>query len=324
VSVNRIPSPSRVSRAGADGAERQDPTSDQYAPDVPGDIAQRGGSDLFGMIIPDSVNPFFTELVFCFESILTNRNHDLLVASTHFDPQQVESILRRMMRRRVDGIVFIASELLLTQESLQSYKVPVVTMERGEVSERVSDVSVDFDQAMIDAVRYLKQIGHRKIAFISGFPGPKMFRSRIHAFKMGIELAGLELYEGQIQEGDYRAEGGAAAMSRLLSPRIRPTAVIAVNDLTALGALQLLQERGVSVPDQMSVIGFDNIAMSSLVHPQLTTLSISRTGMAQMLYDALIHMRDERVKRGSLYKVRAELLVRGSVASAKAIRSGMR
>jgi DNA-binding LacI/PurR family transcriptional regulator len=275
---------------------------------------------LFGMIIPDPTNPFFMELLNCFESIVSEENHDLIFASARFDPQRVDACVNRMLMRRVDGIVLASSELLITHESIKRHAVPVVTLDRGEVAERVSDVSVDFENAMVDAIRYLKQMGHRRIAFIGGFPGPRVSWTRAQAFRRALELSELVVDERYIQEGDYRAEGGATAMARLLAVRSRPTAVLAVNDLTAIGALQLLQERGITVPLQMSIIGFDNIAMTTLVSPRLTTLSISRSKMAQMFFDALMHVRDERVKRGSLYKLRAELVVRDSVANLNAVR----
>ena len=292
-----------------------------FVPDNNATALRNGRSGLFGMIIPDPANPFFTELLSCFETIVTNENQDLIFANTHFDPERVDSSVKRMLMRRVDGIVVCASELLTTHESLRRYNVPVVTLDGGEVSERVSDVSIDFDTAMMDAVRYLRQMGHRRIAFIGGFPGPKVSEIRKRAFRMSMELAELELPHEYLQEGDYRAGGGAAGMARLLALRSRPTAVIGANDLTAIGALQLLQERGISVPQQISLVGFDNIAMTTLVYPKLTTLGISRSDMAQTLFDALMHVRDERVKRGNLYRIRAELAVRDSVANLAAVRN---
>jgi len=129
-----------------------------------------------------------------------------------------------------------------------------------------------------------------------------------------MERCNLSIDERFIQGGDYRPEGGAAAMSRLLDLKKRPTATLAVNDLVALGALQTLQARSVNVPGEMSLVGFDNIAMTTLVHPKLTTLSISREEMASLLYRALCSLRGDKTKGGKLYKVRASLVIRDSVA----------
>ena len=153
----------------------------------------------WGMIVPDPTNPFFMELISSFESIVSDENRDLLIASTHFDPQRTEACIQRMLLRRVNGIVFAASEMLATHESLRQYRIPMVTIDRGEVSERISDVSVDFDLAMVEAVRYLKQMGHNRIAFIGGFPGPKVSKTRVQAFRMAMQLAALDLPEKYVQ-----------------------------------------------------------------------------------------------------------------------------
>jgi len=286
-----------------------------FVPDGNATTLNRGKSDIFGLILPDLTNPFFTDLLDSFEAITSSKNQDLLTANTRFNPQRVESCIRRMLMRRVDGIALVASEVETGPfESLMRYHVPLVTLDRRQAGEWVSDVSIDFESALEDAVRHLKQHGHRRIAFIGGVAGLKTSTTRAQAFIKALSKSGLRLFEEYMQEGNYRADGGAAAMSRILALRHPPSAVVTANDFTAVGALQRLNELGRSVPQQMSIIGFDDISICSLVHPQLTTLRICRDGLAQLMYQALDDGRTSQEKRGRLYKLKAELVVRHSVA----------
>lgn len=286
-----------------------------FVPDGNATTLTRGKSDILGLILPDLTNPFFTDLLDSFEAITSSKDQDLLTANTRFSPQRVEACIRRMLMRRVDGIALVASEVETGPfESLMRYRVPLVTLDRGRAGEWVSDVSIDFDSALEDAVRHLKQLGHRRIAFIGGVAGLNTSTTRKQAFIKALSKNGLRLSEEYLQEGNYRAEGGAAAMSRILMLRRLPSAVVTANDFTAVGALQRLNELGISVPNQMSIIGFDDISICSLVHPQLTTLRICRDSLAQLMYKALDGGRTSPENRGRHYKLTAELVMRHSVA----------
>ena len=285
-----------------------------FVPDANATTLTRGKSEIFGLILPDLTNPFFTDLLDSFESITSSKNQDLLTANTRFNPERVEACIRRMLMRRVDGIALVASEVETGPfESLMRYRVPLVTVDRGQAGEWVSDVSIDFEPALEEAVRHLKHFGHRRIAYIGGSAGLKASTTRNQAFIKALSKNGLRLYEEYLLEGNYRADGGAAAMSRILALRRPPTAVMTANDFTAVGALQRLNELGLSVPQQMSIIGFDDTSLCRLVHPQLTTLCVSRDDLARLLYRALEEGRTSPNKRGKLYKLKAELVSRHSV-----------
>ena len=289
-----------------------------FIPDGNATALTRGKSDIFGLILPDLTNPYFTDLLDSFEAITSSKDQDLLTANTRFSPQRVEACIRRMLMRRVDGIALVASEVETGPfESLMRYRVPLVTLDRGQAGEWVSDVSIDFESALEDAMRHLKQYGHRKIAFIGGVAGLKTSTTRTQAFIKALSKNGLRLFEEYLQEGNYRPDGGAAAMSRILALRHLPSAVVTANDFTAVGALQRLNELGISVPRQMSIIGFDDISICSLVHPQLTTLSVCRDSLARLMYQALDDGRTSQDKRGRLYTLKAELVIRHSVANLK-------
>ena len=249
---------------------------------------KNGRSQIYGIIIPDLTNPFFTELVKIFEELLVENEQELLVANTDFHSTRTQRSLRRMLLRRVDGVAMLASELETPAlESLIQNRIPVVTTDHYRTANGMSDIVVDFADGMAQMVAHLKSLGHRQLGFIGGTPGLITSRVRMESFLDAVVKQGLSSREEWIVTGNYRIEGGSAAMDRMLSCAERPTAVMTANDLTAIGALRAAHERSLRIPEDISIAGCDDIDMSDIVHPPLTTLRISRKEYAQILFDAL-------------------------------------
>ncbi len=163
---------------------------------------------------------------------------------------------------------------------------------------------------------YMRSLGHRKIAFIAGSPGLMISKLRLEAFQCSIRKHGLTVRPEYIRHGNYRADGGDRELRHLMLLSDRPTAVIGINDLTALGALRATRALNISVPDDLSIIGFDGIELDELVSPSLTTMSVSRKLMAQSCHDALEELRLKQVGKGRQIYVPVELIVRQSTGRA--------
>lgn len=281
---------------------------------------KNGKSQIYGMIIPDLTNPFFTETIKIFEELLVENEKELLVASTDFLSTRTQSSVRRMLLRRVDGVALLTSEFEAARlESLVQNRIPVVTTDHYRSAPGMSDIVVDFAGGMAQLVTHLKSLGHRELGFIGGTEGLVTSRVRRESFLDAVVKQGLSSREGWILEGNFKIDGGSTAMAEILSQPEVPTAVVTANDLTAFGALRTAHERGLDVPGDISITGCDDIAMSDIVHPPLTTLAISRREYARLLFEALREGSKDLSLPGKQYPLATHLLIRKSTGPAPGI-----
>ena len=273
-----------------------------------------GRSSLYGLIISDITNPFFPELVKSFEDIAVQHGQDVLVANTNYDPARIELCVTRMLQRKVDGVAIMTSEMdarLITE--FQSREIPLVFLDTGKAEALTSNIVVDYAAGVDAAVEHIVNLGHTKIAFISGPMNLRSARVRREAFAGCLERRGIGA--GLTEEGNHQVDGGHQAMARMLERKERPTAVLASNDMTAIGALGAIHERGLRVPEDISIVGFDDIQISAFTQPALTTVRLSRDEIARVAFRALYSIRQDGGK-GAEYAVRPTLVVRKSTGPA--------
>lgn len=287
---------------------------------------KNGKSQIYGIIIPDLNNPFFTETIKIFEELLVENEKELLVANTDFHSTRTQRSVRRMLLRRVDGVALLTSEFEAAPlESLVQNRIPVVTTDHYRTAPGMSDIVVDFPGGMAQLVNHLKSLGHRKLGFIGGTEGLVTSRVRRESFLDAVVKQGLSSREGWIVEGNFKIDGGSAAMARILAQPEVPTAIVTANDLTAIGALRTAHEKGLHIPNDISITGCDDIAMSDIVFPPLTTLAISRKEYARLLFEALRVGSEDLSQPGRQYTLPTRLVVRKSTGPAPSgVKSGSR
>jgi LacI family transcriptional regulator len=226
-----------------------------------------------------------------------------------------------MLIRKVDGVALLASEIETEPiEALIHNRVPLVTMDRRLTGPGLSDVLIDYGSALDDAVKHLKRLKHRRIAYIGGSVGPTISDHRRDAFIEAMKNNGLKVEPEFIRAGNYRISGGEMAMDELLSLTRRPTAILGANDLTAIGALRSIQKHDLSVPDSFSIIGFDDIELADILYPPMTTLRLSRSELASLFFKALEALRSDPHATGQQFAIKATLVVRGSTAACRTSR----
>ena len=288
-----------------------------FVPNTSAIHLKNGKSQIYGIIIPDLTNPFFTELVKIFEELLVQNEQELLVANTDFHATRMQQSVRRMLLRRVDGVALLTSELeAASLESLVQNRIPVVTTDHYRTAPGLSDIVIDFPGGMAQMVAHLKELGHTRLGFIGGTAGLVTSRVRRESFLDAIVKQGLSSKEGWIVDGNFRIDGGVAAMEKILNESEIPTAVISANDLTAIGALRTAHERGLRIPEDISIAGCDDIEMSDIVYPPLTTLRISRRQYAGMLMEALRIGGVDLTLPGQQFHLPVHLVVRKSTGPA--------
>ncbi|MBT9332750.1 LacI family DNA-binding transcriptional regulator [Paracidobacterium acidisoli] len=288
-----------------------------YFPNTQARALVSGRSHLMGLLISEITNPFFPELIQGFEEIAVKNGYEILIGSTSYDLERMDTCIRRMLERNVDGVAvmtFGIEEPLL--EEFASRNIPMVFVDSGPPSPLVSALVVNYRHGIREGVQHLAALGHRHLGFISGPLQQRSCQLRKAAFLDCCAEIGLKPLDAWLVEGDHTLEGGMRAMERLLAAKEHPTAVMCSNDMTAIGALRVLSHKGMNVPEDLSIIGFDDIHLAEFVHPPLTTVRMSRTDLARAAFEALrSHIeKPDQPALPSRYPVTTRLTVRQSTS----------
>jgi LacI family transcriptional regulator len=306
-------------RVSPDTAQRVQQIIQQlnFVPDNRAIHLSQGKSQIYGIIIPDLTNPFFTETVKIFESLLFENEQELLVANTDFHGTRLQRSVRRMLLRRVDGVALLTSELeAAALESLVQNRIPVVTTDHYRTACGISDIAIDFADGIAQLVAHLKELGHRDLGFIGGTEGLVTSRVRRESFMDAVVKQGLSSRTEWISSANFTVQGGEEAMEHILAAAEIPTAIVTANDLTAIGALRTARARGLNVPGDISIAGCDDISLADIVFPPLTTLRISRKEYARLLYEALREAGEDLTRPGKQFTLPISLVVRQSTGPA--------
>jgi DNA-binding LacI/PurR family transcriptional regulator len=259
-----------------------------YLPNTQARALVSGRSRMLGLIVSEITNPFFPELVKEFENLAVAQGYEVLIGSTNYEPARTESLIRRMMQRNVDGVAVmtfgIEEELV---QKLVEREFPLVFVDAGPDLPNIRVLKVDYAEGIRQAVQHLAALGHREIAFISGPLHLRSATSRRDAFRRSMAELGLTVPHENIVEGTHTMEGGKEAADKLLALPHLPTAIMCSNDMTAIGVLHALHRTTHRVPDDISVVGFDDIHLAQFMLPPLTTVQMSCTQLAAASVEAL-------------------------------------
>jgi LacI family transcriptional regulator len=274
-----------------------------------------GRSRVFGLIVSEITNPFFPEIVQTFETLAVEQHYEILLTSTIHDPKRMELAVRRMIEGRVDGVAILTfgmEEDLL--EHLRFRNLPLVFVDIGPKAPRVSNIRVDYADGIRQAVQHLAALRHERIGFIAGPLRLRSAMARKDAFQASMKEIGLPVKPDFLVEGDHRLEGGKRALKKLAELRERPTAVLCSNDMTAIGVMREAFELNIKVPQDLSVIGFDDIRMAEFLTPPLTTVQMSQSELARFAFEALLKevKRETPIPEGSEYVLKTHLVLRNS------------
>jgi DNA-binding LacI/PurR family transcriptional regulator len=291
-----------------------------YYPNTQARALVLGRSRIFGLIVSEITNPFFPEIVQTFENLAVENNYEILLTSTVHDPKRMESSVRRMIERRVDGVAILTfgmEETLI--EHLRFRKVPLVFIDVGPDMPGVANIRINYLHGIRQAVQHLAALRHTRIAFIAGPAHLKSAVARRDAFKAAMLEIGLPA--DLIVVGNHRMEGGMEALLELNGLSHPPTAVVCSNDMTAIGVMREAYEQNIRIPDSLSVVGFDDIHLAEFMIPPLTTVQMSQHELAKVAFEALLNEVDEpRSSEHHKYEMVTSLILRRSTALAPAAR----
>lgn len=236
---------------------------------------RRRESSTIGLITPDNSNPFFADVARAIEDSGFNVGYSVFLCNSDGSEKKENAYINVLISKQVDGLILISSrQHVLAFEKLIETNLPVVIVDR-EVHEtaRVDQVMVDNEQGGYLAGRYLVERGHHRIVCISGPSNLTPSEGRAAGFRRALSEAGINLAEEATIRGDFRYSGGESAAEEFLRRQLPFTAVFAANDLMAIGAMNVFHRFGKRLPDDISVIGFDNVLQGEMTWPRLTTIA---------------------------------------------------
>ena len=285
-----------------------------YAPSALARSLKINQTRTIGMLITASTNPFYSELVRGVERSCFERGYSLVLCNTEGDEQRMNRNLETLMQKRVDGLLLLCTETHQpSQEIMHRYpSIPTVMMDWAPFdgdSDLIQDNSL-FGGDM--ATQYLIDKGYTRIACITGPLDKTPARLRLEGYREAMIRAGLTIREGDEIESDFEFGGGFEAMQSLLAMNARPQAVFIGNDAMAVGAYQALYQAGLKIPEDMAIVGYDDIELARYMTPPLTTIHQPKDELGELAIDVLIHRMADPQQKQQRVQLTPELVVRGS------------
>jgi LacI family transcriptional regulator/LacI family repressor for deo operon, udp, cdd, tsx, nupC, and nupG len=268
-----------------------------------------------GVVITTIADPFTVQIVGGVEEIAQAAGYSVFLSTSHSNPEQEMRVVETFHRRRVDAIIVISSRVGSVYSSrLDQIQVPIVLVNNNEEGDYLYSVAVDDISAAQEAVGHLIALGHRRIGYIAASNRPKSNRRRLSGYQTALRQANVPDDPALIISPPDRRdiEKGQAALAQLRA--VKATAAFCYNDRTAIGLLMACRQQNVVVPDELSVVGFDDIEPALYVTPPLTTVRQPRTQLGQLAMKMALNLLDERTVQDQILK--CELILRESTAQA--------
>ncbi len=285
-----------------------------YAPSAIARSLKINQTRTIGMLITASTNPFYSELVRGVERSCFERGYSLVLCNTEGDEQRMNRNLETLMQKRVDGLLLLCTETHQpSKEIMQRYpSIPTVMMDWAPFdgdSDLIQDNSLFGGDV---ATQYLIDKGYTRIACITGPLDKTPARLRLEGYREAMTRAGLTIRDGDEIESDFEFGGGFDAMQSLLAMSERPQAVFVGNDAMAVGAYQALYQAGLKIPQDMAIVGYDDIELARYMTPPLTTIHQPKDELGELAIDVLIHRIAEPGLQQQRLQLTPVLMARGS------------
>ncbi|MFO8034961.1 MAG: LacI family DNA-binding transcriptional regulator [Candidatus Bipolaricaulota bacterium] len=279
-------------------------------------LAMRKTSTL-GVVVPDISSPFYSDLIWGIDEEAAVHGHYLMLCTTIGRPSRERRYLRLLGEQRVDGIIVLTprgDEHSI--RAIQDHGFPLVVVDRDiQVADDIVEVLVDNYHGAVAAVEHLLNTGHRQVAYINGIPELQASQERLRGYRTALGEHGIPYRSDLVEEGGFSEEGGARAMERLLAAEPQLEAVFAASDMMAIGAIHALRRAGLAVPNDVSVVGFDDVPLAAHFSPSLTTVRQPIAEMGRIALRLLLELlRGEAVWERKML-LQTQLAVRDSTCA---------
>ena len=290
-----------------------------YEPDARAQALRSGNTKTIGFIIPDLRNPHFAEYATGIEQEARATGYHVLISSTALNAEYGLDNFRDLARQRIDGLILASSFIL---ESSEARSILTQLQERGLPMVEFNDlygvdsVTSDYREATNEVLAYLLSLRHRRIGLIYGVAGHELAEDRRQPYLAGLRAAGLPVDPDLIVECGPAIEDGYQASVQLLQLPARPTAIIAINDLLAIGAVRAAADLGLNIPADLSLISYDDIPMANYLVPRLTTVTKDTLNLGRKAFSTLLaRIQNPKLPRQQFYNP-AKLIIRESTGTA--------
>jgi len=269
-----------------------------------------------GLVVTTVADPFAGEVACGIEQAANDHGYAVFLANSNANAEHERKVVQALAERRVDGIIVTSSRVGSDYlPMLAQLNVPMVLVNDQYPGEFVHSVTIANEEGSRAATNHLIEMGHRRIAYVGDRSGYQTDTERLKGYKQALAHAGIEFASELAVHGDGRPEGALAAVDGLLKMADPPTAVCCYNDMTALGAMRSIRARGLRVPEDVSVTGFDDLFFAEYLEPPLTTVRQPMRRMGEMAMENLLKLMSGEESVAQV-KVEAQLIVRGSTGRA--------
>ena len=290
-----------------------------YEPDARAQALRSGNTNTVALIIPDLRNPHFCEYATGIEEAARAAGYHLLLSSTTMNDEYAVEIFKDLARRRFDGLIIASSFILVSREAQATLEqvrkrgLPIVEMDENY---GVDSVFADYHEATKEVMSYLLSLGHRRIGLIYGVGGHELGEDRLHPYRDSLTSAGIPIEPDLIADCGPAIEDGYQAALKLLKLPSRPTAIIAINDLLTISAVRAAADLGLCVPDDLSLVGYDDIPMADYLMPRLTTVTKNALMLGRKAFEMLLaRIQNPDLPRQQFHSP-AQLIIRESTGPA--------
>jgi LacI family transcriptional regulator len=266
-----------------------------------------------GLVIPDVSDMFYANIIRGVEKTSNKYNYLLNLYTTHGEEEKEQRVIKLINSSMVDGLIIMAYYIKDNFiDFLKNEGIPFVFIDYPTKDEEIYSVVVDNEAGAFEAAEYLISLGHQKIAFLEGHEAAWDSRARFIGFLKALTVNSIEFNPLLVEKGDFTREGGYKATKKLLEKGEEFTAIFASNDQMAIGAVRAIKEQGLKIPDNISIIGFDNIEASSIIDPPLTTVMQPIYEMGKKATEILIRLINEEKIEQKKFMLKTKLIKRNS------------
>jgi LacI family transcriptional regulator len=290
-----------------------------YHPNMLASSLRSQRSTTIGVLVASITNPFFPGVVRGIEDAAHRNGYSVFLCNTDDDPEKQNSYLRLLRRHRVGGLILASGTGTVVGQrvvqNLLDHSVPVVMLSDRHIHPKVAVMMVDDYKAGYDVVAHLLDLGHRRIGIITGPAGHHGATARLEAYYAALRDRAIAVDPDLVIPGAFSTAGGQAGAFHLLSLVAPPTAIVAGNDLAAIGAIAVAKRLGKRVPEEVAVTGFDDIEMAALYDPSITTIAQPQYEMGAAAMEAILDRVGDPKLEGGVTMFETRLIVRGSTVS---------
>ena len=284
-----------------------------YKPNAVARSLRKKESMIIGLVIPDITNPYFAEMAWSIELASRNQGYSIILFNSDGDIQKETLYINLLIGKQVDGVILVsAGESTENFRILQESEIPTVMVDRDSTNVNTDSVQIDNAVCGEIATSHLISLGHKRIACITGPRQVTPSYDRLKGYQKALKKNDIQIDENYIVKGDFKPHGGYLAAKKLLQLENTPTAIFACNDLMSYGVIHAITEAGYTLPQDFSLVGFDDIYLSTYVNPPLTTIRQPRIEMGREAVNSLIKRIKNNVHYSRSIVLSAELIVRSS------------